>query len=116
MTDAQELDLVFGLLDHQLVDKDGRRCGKVDDLEVEARPGRPARAVAILAGTGYWGARLHGPFRRSASALGGSRVRIEWKDVGEVSAAVHLTKTAKELRLGRGDDRAARWVRKLPGS
>ena len=30
-----ELDLALGVLDHQLLDADGRRCGKVDDLELE---------------------------------------------------------------------------------
>jgi hypothetical protein len=36
--------------------------------------------------------------------------------VGEVRSAVELTKSAPELGLGRGDDRAARWVKKVPGS
>ena len=31
------------ILDHQLLDWDGRRCGNVDDLELERRPGRAAR-------------------------------------------------------------------------
>ena len=116
MTEARELDLVFGLLDHQLVDTEGRRCGKVDDLDLEAKPGERAEVTAILVGTGYWAARVHGPFRRVASWLGGSTVRVGWEDVGEVSSAVHLTKTAKDLRLGRGDDRAHRWVERVPGS
>ena len=31
----RELDLGLGVLDHQLVDRDGRNCGKVDDLELK---------------------------------------------------------------------------------
>jgi sporulation protein YlmC with PRC-barrel domain len=116
MTEAHELDLVFGLLDHQIVDKDGRRCGKVDDLDIEGKPGESAQVTAILVGTGYWRHRLHGPFRRIAAWFGGSTVRIGWADVGAVSSAVQLKKTAKELRLGRGDDRATRWVERIPGS
>jgi hypothetical protein len=116
MTETRELDLVFGVLDHQLVDAEGRRCGRVDDLDLEAKPGERAHASAILVGTGYWAARVHGPFRRIASFLGGCTVRVGWEDVGEVSSAVHLRKTAEELRLGRGDDRARRWVEKVPGS
>jgi sporulation protein YlmC with PRC-barrel domain len=116
MTETQELDLAFGVLDHQLVDSEGRRCGKVDDLEIEATPGDGAEVTAILAGTGYWAIRVHGPFRHIASRLGGSTVRIDWEEVGEVSSAVHLKKTTKDLRLGRGDDRARRWVEKIPGS
>ena len=30
-----KIDLGLGILDHQLVDSDDRRCGKVDDLELE---------------------------------------------------------------------------------
>jgi sporulation protein YlmC with PRC-barrel domain len=116
MTEPQELDVAFGMLDHQLVDKEGRRCGKVDDLELEGAVGGPVRVTSILAGTGYWAGRFHGPFRRLATTLGGSAVRIPWEDVREVGSAIHLKKTAEELRLGRGDDRARRWVERLPGS
>jgi sporulation protein YlmC with PRC-barrel domain len=116
MTEKRELDLVFGVLDHQLVDSAGRRCGKVDDLDLEARPGEAAHVTAVLVGTGYWAARVHGPFRRVVSWLGASTVRIGWEDVGDVSSAVHLKKTAKELGLGRGDARATRWVEKVPRS
>ena len=43
MSSAQELDVGLGLLDHQLVDCEGRRCGNVDDLELEGLPRRPSR-------------------------------------------------------------------------
>jgi hypothetical protein len=36
--------------------------------------------------------------------------------VDEVSSVVKLKRSAQELRLGRGDDRAARLVRRLPGA
>ena len=31
---SQELDLGLAILDHQLLDRDGRRCGIVDDLAI----------------------------------------------------------------------------------
>ena len=34
MSKATEVDIALGILDHQLVDVDGRNCGKVDDLEI----------------------------------------------------------------------------------
>ena len=47
--DERAIDLGLGLVDHQLVDWEGRRCGKVDDLELEGREGRP-QVAAILVG------------------------------------------------------------------
>lgn len=94
---SNEIDLVLGVLDHQLVDVDGRRCGKVDDLELTGiRDGTPAVA-AIVCG------------RRRP-------VRIPWAEVSSVDSAVRLKRTASELRLGRGDDRARRFVAWIPGS
>lgn len=94
---SDEVDLALGILDHQLVDSDGRRCGKVDDLELSGiREGKPA-VEAIICG------------RRR-------RVRIPWSEVSSVDSAVRLRRTALELRLGRGDDRAKRLVAWIPGS
>jgi hypothetical protein len=110
-----ELDLAFGLLDHQLVDAEGRRCGKVDDLELEGSPGERPVVTAILVGPGAWHGR--GRLGRLAARLGRRRlVRVPWEAVASITSAVNLKKSAGELGLGRGDDRAARWVRKLPGS
>ena len=51
---SEELDLALGILDHQLLDRDGRRCGNVDDLAIEGGPGEDAEVVAILSGPGVW--------------------------------------------------------------
>ena len=110
-----EIDLAFGVLDHQIVDADGRRCGKVDDLAIEGGPGEPAAVSTILVGPGAWKGR--GWLGRLASRLAGDDyVRVPWEAVGDVKSAVELTKNARELGLGRGDDRARRWVERLPGS
>ena len=42
------------ILDHQLLDKDGRRCGNVDDLALEGGAGEALEVVAILSGPGVW--------------------------------------------------------------
>jgi hypothetical protein len=110
-----ELDLALGVLDHQLVDVDGRRCGKVDDLELEGIGGDDPRVTAILTGPAAW--RGRGRLGHVAAALArGALVRIPWTEVAEVRSSVRLRKTARELRLATGDDRAARLVEKLPGS
>jgi sporulation protein YlmC with PRC-barrel domain len=112
---SMEVDLGLGVLDHQLVDSEGRRCGKVDDLELEGiREGNP-RVVAIVAGPPAWRGRgLLG--RLAARVAGGRSTRVPWDEVKEIKSAVHLRRAAPELRLGRGDDVAGRWVARLPWS
>ena len=99
MSTSGELDLAYGVLDHQLVDSGGRRCGKVDDLELDGKAGAELRVTA-LAG------RL---FARKI-------VRVPWEVVESVEAAVHLRKTASELGLGRGDDRWRKRIARIPGA
>jgi sporulation protein YlmC with PRC-barrel domain len=82
------------VLDHQLLDKDGRRCGKVDDLAIE-----DDRVVAIYAG------------RRASS-----RVRIPWEEVATVDSAVRLKRVATDYGLGRGDDRLRPFFERIPGA
>jgi len=112
---SEPVDLGLGILDHQLFDCDGRRCGKVDDLELEGiREGRPVVA-AIVTGPGAW--RGRGRLGRIVARIGrGLTVKVAWADVEKVEAAVFLKRTARDLGLARGDDRARRWVEKLPGS
>jgi hypothetical protein len=110
-----DIDLALGLLDHQLLDSEGRRCGKVDELELAGvADGRP-RVAAILVGAGAW--RGRGRLGRLAAWLARRRtVRVSWDDVAHVDSAVHLRRSARKLRLGRGDDRLRPWVERVPGS
>jgi hypothetical protein len=94
---SRPIDLGLGLLDHQIVDSEGRRCGKVDDLELAGiREARPVVAELLVG-------------RRR-------RVHVPWSSVAEVDSAVHLKVKADELRLGRGDDRLRPWFARLPRS
>jgi sporulation protein YlmC with PRC-barrel domain len=112
---TKEIDLGLGVLDHQLLDSEGRRCGNVDDLELDGvRDGKP-RVVAILTGPPAWAGR--GPIGRLAARLASAPlVRIPWEEVDTIKSGVHLRTRAEELGLGRGDDRARRLVEKLPGA
>ena len=110
-----EIDLGLGILDHQLMDSEGRRCGNVDDLELEGVAAGEPRVVAILTGSAAW--RGRGVLGRlAASIVRGDLVRVPWEEVAEIESCVRLRKPAKELRLGRGDDRLLPWIEKLPGS
>jgi sporulation protein YlmC with PRC-barrel domain len=112
-----ELDLGLSILDHQLLDSEGRRCGNVDDLAIEGGPGETPRVVAILVGPGYWGQRAGWIGRLAGGIGGGRRVRIPWEEVAELkSAQVVLRKRASELGLGRGDDRVRPYMEKIPGA
>jgi sporulation protein YlmC with PRC-barrel domain len=52
------LRLGLRILDEQIVDSDGRRCGRVEDVEFDAGVGRAARLIGILCGATAWKRRL----------------------------------------------------------
>jgi hypothetical protein len=114
LTDS--IDLGLNVLDHQLLDAEERRCGKVDDLALEGGPGGDLELVAILCGPGVWRGRAGLVGRFAAWLGGGSRVRIPWSEVDHVASHVKLRRGAAELRLGRGDDRLRPYIEKIPGS
>ena len=113
---TSDFDISLHVLDHQLLDKNGRRCGNVDDLAIEGGPGERPEVVAILVGPGYWGPRAGLIGRLAGWIGGGARVSVDWREVQKVDSAVELKKTAPELGLGRGDDRLRPYVEKIPGA
>ena len=110
------IDLGLSVVDRQLLDSEGRRCGKADDLAIEGGPGETPEVVAILCGPGAWRSRAGVVGRLTAWLGGGRRVRIPWNEVETMAAAVHLKRTARELGLGRGDDRLRPYIERVPGS
>ena len=118
MNPGEPLFVAHRLLDEQILDCDGRRCGRVDDLELRGSPPRvegladqerahprrlPGRRLRRLA------RRLAGPETWGKNAL-----RVPWEEVAEIGAAIHLRGKAEDLGLGHGDD-PDRWlVRSLP--
>jgi hypothetical protein len=113
---GKEIGIGLHVLDHQLLDKAGRRCGNVDDLAIEGGAGEVPEVVAILVGPGYWGQRAGWIGRIAGWIGGGRRVRVEWADVRKVDSAVELRRGATELGLGRGDDRLRPYLDKIPGA
>jgi hypothetical protein len=119
---AEKMDLVYRVLDDQLVDVDGRRCGRADDLEFDGDLGAPPRLQAILSGSGTWhrrmprrlrvlGARVFG-----TGVVGGDVIRVPWEQVDGITSTIKLRAKASELGLAQGDDRDAMFVAKFPDS
>jgi sporulation protein YlmC with PRC-barrel domain len=106
-----KVDVALNVLDHQILDSEGRRCGNVDDLEIDGD-----RVTALLVGPGVWPRRA-GRIGRLASLVGGkTRVRIPWEEVADIESHVVLRKPATEYGLGKGDDRLRPWIEKIPGA
>jgi sporulation protein YlmC with PRC-barrel domain len=113
---SSEIDLGLQVLDRQLLDKNGRRCGNVDDLAIEGGAGESPEIVAILVGPGYWAQRA-GLIGKLAGWIGGGRrVRVNWQEVRTIDSAVELRRDAAELGLGRGDDRLRPYLDRIPGA
>jgi hypothetical protein len=122
---GRRLDAALRLLDHQLVDRDGRLCGKVDDLELERRDDGSLVVTAVLTGPGALGPRLPGVLGRATVAVwrrlhgdaepGASRIPFE--RVAGIDSAVRLSMSRVELPTY-GLERWAREnvVEKLPGA
>jgi len=48
--------------------------------------------------------------------LGGDVIRVSWDQVDQIGTAVRLKAKARDLGLGRGDDRQAKRIEELPRS
>ena len=120
------LDAGLHLLDRQLVDKDGRLAGKVDDLELTfPEGGGPPQVTAILAGPGALSRRLGGRFGAWLEAVANRLrdgdddhpARVPFAVVKQIGSAIDLSVAKAELET----DRLEAWTRdriigKLPGA
>jgi sporulation protein YlmC with PRC-barrel domain len=117
MSSEDPVFIAHRLLDEQIIDSVGQRCGRVDDIELR---GNPPRVTALLVGEGLYPRRLPAPIRPLARRLAGperwgaSAVRVPWEEVDEIDAAVHLRGKAEDHGLGGGDNPENWMVRRLP--
>ncbi len=117
MREEGDIYVVHRLLDEQICDSEGKRIGRVDDVELS---GSPPRVTALLVGDGLYPRRLPRSLARLARRVSGpetwgaNALRIPWEEVDELTSTVKLRKKAEDLGLGQGDD-PERWiVRRLP--
>jgi sporulation protein YlmC with PRC-barrel domain len=124
---ARELYAGLDLLDRQLVDRNDRLCGKVDDLELEREEGSSQLYVsAILSGPGALAYRLGrhrlGRWLQRVNAFvfphpEGDPARIPFSRVVDIGDHVTLAADGGELATASGE----RWARDhvishIPGS
>ncbi|HEY6710350.1 MAG TPA: hypothetical protein VJB61_22505 [Actinomycetota bacterium] len=123
---GRTLEAGLHLLDRQLIDKDGRLAGKVDDLELELpEGGGPPTVTAILAGPGALSRRIGGRFGAWLEAVANRLrdgddqhpARVSFAVVKRIGSAIDLSVPKRELET----DRLEAWTRdqligKLPGA
>lgn len=115
MTDG--LDLALAVLDRQIVDLEGRKCGRVDDIELAGGPGQPLIVDTLVVGPGAWPGRMRSPIGRLLSRLGGhGESSVPWSDVREISHVVKIRSRAADRGLGRGEEPFRKLIGRIPGS
>lgn len=123
------MDLGKQVLDKELIDRDGRRAGKVDDLLLEIEPTpdgrlREPKVVAIMSGPLALSQDLSRPvawFARLVYHLLGLAdphpVEIPWERVSKIDVAVHVDverQAAGLTALADAVDR--RFIARIPGA
>ena len=105
------IKLVSQLLDLPLIDKDGRWCGVVDDVEFDGTPGKVTRIKALLVGPGAYEGRLPSWAFWLVRKIAGMQIaRVPFDRVETIASAVHLDCSAEDVNLNRAEDEAGRWI------
>lgn len=114
---GDRIGLAHHVLDHQLVDVDGRRCGKVDDVTLDVDASAAGAVVSgVLTGPGVLRDRVGSGWLRWLVGLAGAEAHaVPWRDVAAVTGDVRLAVEASSLGLSPGEDRAGRWLERVLG-
>lgn len=113
MKPSGRINLIGGLLDLPILDKDGLFCGVVDDIELDGDAGKPPAVKNLLVGPGAYRGRLPGWAFRFVTLLAGKRVtRVPWEAIDHIDSSVTLTRDAAALGLGKSEARARAFIPK----
>jgi sporulation protein YlmC with PRC-barrel domain len=115
--------LALQLLDRQLIDRNGRLVGKVDDLELSEGEGGDLLVTSILSGPGVLAERMGAPWgswvrRVHALLVGGGSdpARIPFGRVSAIGSHITLAAEQEELATYTSDRWVAdRIIRRIPG-
>lgn len=111
------------VMDKGLVDAQGHKAGKVDDVLLELRPNRPPAVRSIVSGRGAarpifpaWMLRLAGWVEDRAMGPGQNKpTTVGWEHVTKIDVVVHLD--LDRDRDGLMETQEAlwqRWIKRLP--
>lgn len=116
MAPSEFTRLGLRILDEQLVDADGRRCGRVEDLELDAVPGLPARVTGFLCGATAWQRRL--PQAMAELFPGDPRglKRVPWDCVEKIDNEIELRVSEDQLQSAAEVEGAPLYLSQLLGS
>jgi len=122
---GRRLLLGYQLLDRQIIDRNARLAGKVDDLELTVPDdGGPPVVTAILSGRGALAERLGGRLGRAAVSLSRRLLpdeqgheRIWFGDVSAIDDHVEVAADAEDLATN-AIEQAVRqtFIERIPGS
>lgn len=108
MRPEDKIQLLGGLLDLPIIDRDYRYCGAVDDIEWETVEGTE-RVRGLLVGPGAYRGRLPRWAYAVARRIAGDHVTpVPWEMIAEIGSAAVLRVTADELGLHRSEKRAGK--------
>jgi sporulation protein YlmC with PRC-barrel domain len=111
MKPQDKIQLMSGLLDLPILDKDWRYCGIVDDIEFDEEADHALRVKALMVGPGAYRGRLPGWAFRIVRWIAGDHVsRVPWDAIDEIGSAAVLKVSGDVYGLHRGDDKAGRWI------
>jgi len=111
MSPFDRLKMVSELLDLQIVDKDERSCGVVDDVELSGAAGKETRVEALLVGPGAYEGRMPGWMYWLVRKIAGDRIiRVPADQVIEIGSVVKLRSKGEKLGLHVVEDKVAAWI------
>lgn len=109
MRASSHAHLLRAFRDKALVDREGKNCGMVDDIETEELETDLWQLTALLVGPGAW--RRRRPRWFTALLPGDTQIRIAAADVASATSVVRLLKRADELGLAETERRLLGWWR-----
>jgi len=111
MSAFDRIKIVSQLLDLPIIDKDGRFCGIVDDIELSGTAGKEARVKALLVGPGAYQGRMLGWMFWIVRKIAGDRMaRVPAEQVTEIGSVVKLKSRAETLGLHQVEDKVRAWI------